>query len=199
MIKSVLIPWSGGMDSTYLIQWYLEQDYDVYAGYINVKNNGLKSKIEKQTIDKIVPIIQNKFPRFSYLGTLFEIDIIHNDSFLGLTQPLLWLTTLAFNTHYYSEIAIGYVMNDCAISFLDDISKVWSAYKGFAYYPDRWPELKFPLIKKQKYVIWNSMDEEIRKLCVWCENPKDDEETGFVICDECGPCKRRKNEGLGNG
>lgn len=195
-MKKVLIPWSGGIDSTYLIQWYLEQEYDVYAGYIDVKNNGLKSVIEKQSIDKIVPIIKNKFHRFSYIGTLLEIDVLHNDSYLSLCQPLLWLLPLAYNTHHYSEIAIGYVMNDCAISYLDDILKVWNAYKGFAYYQDRWPELKFPLIKKQKLDIWNLMDKEIRELCVWCERPKDDQIKGFVVCGKCGPCKRRKYEGL---
>lgn len=196
MTKRVLIPWSGGMDSTYLIKWYSDKGYDVYTGYINLVNNGLKSVIEQNTIEKLLPLMEKY--RMYHLDTLFTINIVKTQSnSLSLSQPLLWLTPLAYNSSFYDEVAIGYVMGDCAVSYLNDFQNIWESFKGLSPFPDRWPELKFPLIKMKKDFIWQQLDDDIRKLCVWCENPIDDEILGYKICNDCVPCKRRITEKIG--
>jgi 7-cyano-7-deazaguanine synthase in queuosine biosynthesis len=192
MRKRVLIPWSGGMDSTYLIQLYSELGYDVYAGYIEVTNNLHKPAMEKRAIKKLRPLM-DKY-RFCYNGVMSTITVDRADGELGLGQPLLWLTPLAYQTRHYDEVAIGYVSGDCAVSYIDDMRAVWKAYSGFSQSTEFFPEITFPLIKLTKQEIWNKMDPEIRELCVYCEDPSDDEELGFVICGECTPCKRRKRD-----
>lgn len=125
---------------------------------------------------------------------MFKTQIKRTDGYLSLSQPIVWLSALAYNTEFYSKAAIGYVQHDCAISWLDEIKAIWQSYRGMAQYPDRWPELEFPLIKMPKKEIWNLLDEEIRNLCVYCESPIDKIDIGYVDCDECAACKRRRRE-----
>ncbi len=191
MRKTVLIPWSGGMDSTYLIQHYGEQGYEVYAGYIELENNEIKTAMELRAIEKMEPLLKAKYD-FVYLGKIFKVDINAVDqNRLSLSQPLVWLTALAYNTYWYDEVALGYVLSDQGISWLNDFQDIWQAFSKLSPSPEKWPKLSFPLIKKHKSDMWLEMHKDIRELCVWCEEPIDDEIIGWKPCGECAPCKRR--------
>lgn len=190
-MKNVFIPWSGGMDSTYLIQYYYEKGYSVSVGYINLDNNLDKTLMEKAAINRLLPILKKKY-EFIYLDEIAKINLESNDCFLNLTQPPIWLLPLLFCWRY-DEIAFGYVMNDTAISWIKDIENVWEAYSGF-YHGETQPLLSFPLIKTHKIDIWNKLLPDVRQLCVFCEHPIDDELTGFKNCGECEPCKRHLRE-----
>ncbi len=198
MRKTVLIPWSGGMDSTYLIQHYGERGYEVYAGYIELENNEIKSTMELQAIKKLDPLLTAKYD-FRYLGTMFKADIAAVDqNRLSLSQPLVWLTALAYNTYWYDEVALGYVMSDQGVSWLSDFRDIWQSFSKLSPSPEKWPKLSFPLIKHHKTDMWHMMDKNIRELCVWCEEPIDDEMIGWKPCGKCAPCCRRIREKFDN-
>lgn len=194
MIKSVFILWSGGLDSTYLIPYYSNLGYDVYTGYVNILNNPMQMQREEYSRQKLEAILKQRY-KFRHLGEIWKANITKFDqSHVSVSQVPLFLTSLLYNTSYYNKVAIGYVMNDDAISFIEDIKRIWYSYKNLTHYPERFPEIEFPLIKMKKLQIYNSLPEEIRKYCTYCENPIDDEIKGFINCEECPSCKRYKRE-----
>jgi hypothetical protein len=147
--KNVGVLWSSGLDSTYLIYWFLENfpTCVVSAGYSEIKNNPEKTKMELAAIDKIIPIFNKLYPnRFKYLGIIQKTDVIlvgNNEIFRQL--PLWLLTLLQFNRDI-EHVAIGYVMNDDAISYLSEIKRAW---KSLAFIQDKQPKLVFPLSKNK--------------------------------------------------
>lgn len=201
MKKRVLISWSGGLDSTALIYKYLQNNWEVDTVYIDIKNNSTKSKSEKNAIKKILPYLKDY--KFKYLGECCDVHIKVNckDDHISLKQPPIWLFGLYYvSDNDYDEIAIAYIMNDCAISYIDEIKGIWESYNKFTTGFDL-PELKFPFIKKHKSELLGILPDKIIKHTVFCEYPikvnnfsnLENFLTGdYTECGKCGSCKRRK-------
>lgn len=179
MKKSYLVSWSGGLDSTYLIYKLISEGHRVDAVYTALFNNLGKTERESAAIESI-RIIFEKNNNFNFLGTT-KIEVTGGGSALVLKQIPALLTTLLYSTNNNDIVALSYVMNDCAVSFLPEIKKIWNSYKSLS---DNLPKLEFPLIKNNKQDIWYKLPEEIRQYTTWCE-----EENLKEFCD-CIPCKR---------
>lgn len=94
-----------------------------------------------------------------------------------------WLFALLIcQERIFQEVAIGYVQNDDAVSFLDDIQKIWKSFKTIA---PHLPKLVFPLVKTPKYQLYNTFPHELKTKITWCESPDPDDR-----CGKCQPCKR---------
>ena len=84
------------------------------------------------------------------------------------------------------KIAIGYVMNDDAISYIPDMEKIYMAYKPLSGIK-RWPKLVFPLKSTHKGNMIKELPDEMVNIVTFCEgNHLTDN------CGECIPCKRWK-------
>lgn len=189
--KKVLLLWSGGLDSTYLLCDNLFEGNEVETVYLEIKNNERKVKREKDAIQKITEEIYRLKIGQHFERSLGLEVVLYDTNCLQLNQPLTWLYGLAFhNLTKVDEIQIGYCMNDDAISFIEDIKRVWEAYKPF-FYEGEQPKLVFPLIKKKKTSMFTMLPESIRNMIVFCEKPN-----GDIDCGECSACKRAKNEGI---
>jgi len=183
-----LIFWSGGLDSTYLIQKTLDENPTncVWTQYIKIKNNESKAKHELKAIKSMSSFFKNKYnDRFHHLGVSYEVDVRQPAMRVGLEQMPIWLSAMVSVTpKEVNKILVGYVMNDCAISYLREICGVIRAYNKICHFPLPIPE--FPLSKFSKQDICNFLYDELKHQVVWCESPREDGRP----CFRCESCKR---------
>lgn len=180
--QSVLVLWSGGLDSTYLIYKMLCDGYRVKAFYINIQNNTYQTEREKTAIQKMIPIFKQW--DFEYLGELIDINILNPNSKYMLNYPPLFLL-VPYVMGDVDNLAIGYVMNDDAISYIEDIKNIYNSIQPLC--SADLPKLIFPLSKYKKEDIWNKLiPPELRQHVTWCENSACE----TVGKDNCPSCQR---------
>lgn len=178
--------WSGGHDSTYTIQKLLEGGHTVNAVYVALHNNKIKAAMEQAAIAELRKVLELN-SRFEYLGTRAEICIYGVSPNLILSQALCWAFCAAMWKADYDQIALAYIMNDDAISYLEDIKGAYYGFRGLR--SDCLPELIFPLTKTSKVQVLQNLLPELRKHCVTCEFPRRRGEK-FIPCGKCRSCKR---------
>ncbi len=139
-------------------------------------------------------------------------------------QPILFTLGLfsALNTHYntnytmrynkqrkdcieFDEVQLGYIMNDDAVSSLNEIKALWESLKGFLnpcfVQGKKYPPIMFPLIKYFKSYIVSYLFDNYPSIAItrWtCEDPKlireyDEGEIHhdvYTHCGKCTPCKK---------
>lgn len=182
--ETIGVLWSGGLDSTYLIYWLLEHGYTVKAYYSEILNNVAKSKMEINAIDKMTPIFRAMYQnRFDYYGVVQQTQINGRTSNVVFQQMPIWLLSALYMDDEVKRVAIGYVMNDDAISYLDDIQKAW---KALSFLLRKTPTLWFPLTKMHKEDICAWLPMEFKQHVVSCEYPR----TDFSPCGTCHTCQR---------
>jgi hypothetical protein len=204
--KNVLLLFSGGLDSTYLLWKNLENGNTVTPIYVELKNNKNKSTIEKQQIK----LIWNEL-REGYHEKLEKIKFIGNYEIFPSCDPVrmkqipFWVISMLFaqDYKYHNEIHVGYVQEDgAALSYINDIKKM---YYSFLPITDGLADLKFPLVKKSKNDIIRELPDNLFNLIITCENPIikpyrigkafkydwDKEDYRFwKPCGECEMCKK---------
>ena len=196
MSKKIVILFSGGLDSTYLMWKALKAGHEVYPTYISINNNQNKVIVEKQQCTLLINEFNKEFDKKIELNETVTVDV-NNASNLAFSQPYLW-STLA-NIGIYSdmdEIQIGYVYGDSVIAYIPEIKKNYNSAKPFVL---NQPKLTFPFIKTSKEVIIEELPEQYLKLVVSCENPKllpyginngDFKYRFFEPCGDCEVCKK---------
>ena len=191
----VIVLWSGGMDSTFLVKKYMDEGHKVDAVYFTLENNDTKTKMELQATKKL-----SKF--FNEMSNEGKGEFLFSNQAMGRAevsrggdivahQVPFWILAALFSIDSsVDEVAIGYVQNDCMISFLDDIRRVYKAYQPFFSY--KLPKLVFPLMKWTKQEIKDALAKELMDLCVWCECPTELVGDRYEPCGHCSPCKRHR-------
>jgi hypothetical protein len=177
----IFVAWSGGLDSTYFIWKALNAGFIIKASYFEIMNNYTKTKRELKAIERILPLFQI-FPNFEYLGKGISVDIKSTRNGLYLCQILVWLTGIIFNYSTATKIAICYVMNDDAVSYVNDIYNLYDAYIPFMH---NYPKLTFPLLKTKKSEELAELPFDIISEITFCEGDEDN-------CGYCGPCLKWK-------
>ena len=197
-MKKVLILASGGLDSTYLVWDNLNKGNSVTAMYIEITNNHQKVIVEKKCLLEQEKVFKTFFPKAEYNLQLdnvsFGVNNMNTD--LVFSQMPIWLTSLLFFTNGFDEIQLGYVMNDDAISYLDEVKSIYNQYKVLCYEKDSFPKLIFPLSKKKKYEMLRDLSSEFHPLLTFCEWPNvSDNEKIIIPCGNiCAACKRYNYE-----
>ena len=90
--STVLIPWSGGMDSTYLVYKAIMSGCIVTTAYYKIENNDLKVEAELKARGEMMDYFRNlareNGTRYSDLGVVFSIDVGHEYT---RTLLLVWV------------------------------------------------------------------------------------------------------------
>jgi len=192
-MKTILVSWSGGLDSTYLIYDYLKKGHIVKAFYTKLINNDNKVAFELDAIKKLSQQFTAEFGDmfiFYKESSEFMIATPSGKNDIVLSQPPIWLLSLLFILNKgIDEVAIGYVMNDCAISFLQDIQRVYKAYQPF--FRNKLPKLIFPLTKLTKDSLYEQLPKNYYENTVTCEQPLITSNGTYVPCYNCIPCKHK--------
>jgi hypothetical protein len=176
MSKKVAVLFSGGLDSTYLVYKNLKEGNTVYPVYIEITNNQVKSLIEKNRIELLRRefLKEFKLPSHGYnepvarINYLLNVGVVANESSLHLRQLPVWMLGLSFmQSMGVDEIQIGYVSNDDAISYLDEIQAIYKSYQLIC---EPMIPLVFPLTKKHKFQIADELPHQYMKYIFSCEN-----------------------------
>lgn len=206
--KRVSVLFSSGLDSTYLIYKNLKEGNYVLPVYVDIKNNESKSIVEKQNITMLYELFAKQFgyDKIQKPHIVASIDInLYNSYSCGLKfkQIPIWLFVLNYISNGPdSEIQIGYISNDDALSYIDDIKKFYNSHKWL--HTKKLPALKFPLIRMTKEEIIRELPSEYCPFITSCENPvlepyyfKGKLNDGTIHkmqyykpCGYCHPCER---------
>ena len=181
-----LVPWSGGLDSTALIDFLLSEGHTVDALYTNINNN-------KQDTRQLIAVRKMHKQYFNGKNLrLIETGGIKTNGFkginshtpVGLTQVVYHIFNIINNISDHDYVALGYVMNDDAISYLEEIKVIYNSYNGICW--GKMPELIFPLAKMKKRDLYSKLPEVLRKNITWCESEVKNK------CGTCPSCERMK-------
>ena len=214
MKRAVLLPWSGGMDSTtLLIQLLTEGKFDhVYTSYIELDGNNDKIACEKNTIEVLTNhICSNAWqPDTSGVkwthGTYKFADFPPCNPSEGMIQPAIWMMYAALEAGAIAqeydkvEVNIGYVRGDSALKYKDKVMATWNGISGLTRLDTTPYPLKFPFAGMSKNHVQARLEKYGKKYdtdfldAVWvCEEPirfSDLTGSGYKRCGECHPCKR---------
>lgn len=200
--KTVAILFSGGLDSTYLFYKNLEEGNKVIPIYITIKNNTTKVAIEKRQIQLIYNSLGEHYPHLMYnIRYPLEVNIFDISDRLYFKQIPIWILGMLYSelSSEVDEIQIGYVMNDDAISYLDEIR---ASYESFNHFSEGLPKLVFPLSKLNKAQIKSKLPKKFADLTFSCEDPEIigtiDNIINIKECGKCHPCCRKKEIGMGD-
>lgn len=194
--KKVGVLYTSGLDSTYLVYKNLKEGNLVSPFYVEFKNNSDKTKAEKYNTSKQHELLKDEFGDF--LCPLRDILALHIHEYnytTALVQAPVWIYAAQFIQSYdLDEIQIAYVMNDDAISYLDDLQTLYKAYHALSHGEKEQIPLAFPLVKTSKKQILDGLPVKYRKHLWSCELPQSvgtEEEPRYVPCNgECHPCRR---------
>jgi 7-cyano-7-deazaguanine synthase in queuosine biosynthesis len=198
--KTVAVLFTGGLDSTYLIYKNLKEGNTVIPFYITIKNNEQKILMEKRSTAAIFDVLDKEYHSRIYQPVeIMAIDLWHCKGSAALPQMPVWIFGLWFIQNYpikLDEIQIGYVMNDDAISYLDDMVTVYNSYHSLtnpslinSSNRGEMIPLTFPLVKHHKIDMMDDMPEPLAALVMSCEYMVvigDD----HYSCGDCDPCKK---------
>lgn len=181
----VLVPWSGGMDSTFLIWQLLASGQKVQEVYINLTNNSIKTEMEKRARERLIPVFKDLFKHSYDVNSSYESTFnINHGPLMDMKQNCIWLLALAYTcNHDTQSVQMGYIMNDCTLSYLDEMKQTWAALNRFA--NGKLPPLQFPIIKWNKAQIKETLPAQLFEHIWYCENPVDNKP-----CHDCDTCKR---------
>lgn len=194
-VKTVVVFFSGGLDSTYLVWKNLTEGNIVYPVYVDIKNNINKTILEKNRIKILHKLFTEEFNKELFFlekqKTIFTIDVVANENSLYFKQIPIWILGALYSQGLNAdEIQIGYVMNDDAISYLNDIQNIYRSYQVIS---EKLIPLKFPITKITKWQMARDLPERYFNHIVSCENPEiigdiNAEYIEYKPCCDCVPC-----------
>lgn len=198
-MKNILLSFSAGIDSTYLMWKNLEAGNTVVPVYLYLNNLEQKSKIESKQIDKLLALFKSQYPNQveKLLVTTLDIGRCTRD-FAPLRRSRhipIWILTLLYaqDTVNHDEIQMGIIENDDVIplgstetpTYLERMVSIYNAYSVVC---NPLVPLTFPLVDKVKVDIIEELPDEYFNLTVSCERPIDADIVKY--CGKCSPCKR---------
>ena len=170
MDKTVLLLFSGGLDSTYLLYKNLKEGNSVYAVYNQIRNNDLQYKAELVAIKNIEKYFQKELKETNSMisyGSNYEL-FNGNNSVLFQQIPGHISTIINFIRKDICEVQIGYTANNDAIPYLDDIKKIYYSYQSL--FDHKLPQLRFPLKKLKKWQSYKELPEKLKDYICFCPN-----------------------------
>lgn len=180
----------------------LREGHYVTGMWVNIDNNQVKNDMERSARTTLSDKLYELFPltwRYSeYNGPIFNLSTNGVlPRYVKFHQMPVWI----YGCHWvatmgeFDAIAIGYVMNDDAVSFIEDFRRAYESLR-FNFQDDNmftglprttYPMLEFPLCKTKKQVIYAHMEKAgLLGLCWTCEMPIDSSP-----CGRCSACIRR--------
>jgi 7-cyano-7-deazaguanine synthase in queuosine biosynthesis len=188
--------WSGGADSTYLLQQSLRDPRHglVLAGYFYIENNAAKAASELRAIERMCPVLERMGP-FAYLGVLGRVSFEKTNPRLAYKQIPVWILALIEALHpKVDEVAIGYIKNshpgeEDASSHIADIRRIYEAYRPLMHRD--LPALCFPIAEVSKEQVLVGLDPALRAACVYCEYPVEGPGGEYAPCGRCRVCQAR--------
>lgn len=191
--RNAIVLYSGGLDSTYMVQYLIEQGYtSINLLFIELQNNSAQSKVAKIILNYNEKQYHELYPHINITSNQGSI-LISGFSKMKLPQPLIWLLNANMISNFNDDVFISYVMEDHAISYLDTLKNVWNACAPL-HLDEKGGELKFPLIGELKTNIRCKVNNKLKYFS--CENPKlviENDVKYYFSCGHCHSCMVERN------
>ena len=218
-MKNVMVLFSGGIDSTYLVYKNLKEGNIVFPVYIDFENNYEKGLIEKQQIDILYNMFSKGFP-----GKIREpekgVKCYTEHCNISTPQLPFQIISIIYSQYFFKvdEVHIGYIKNELSEDGAFDIQRAYHSFKGLIFdahnNDKKMPELVFPLKDMSKKVITHFLPEEYLQETFSCEvpvvkgvifnaitgkffgKPKKDKNGRIIFknCNACHACYTQKEE-----
>ena len=197
--KRVIVLFSGGLDSTYLVWKNLKEGNIVYPVHITINGNQNKTIIEKNAIDKIHSmLLADDLPgELRSLKHVYEFNgfALQNNSMWA--QLPVWMLGILFSPlQEADEVQIGYVMGDDILTYSKEIKAIFNSYRPFLLNDAKNIKFTFPLHQTGKSDMVEALPEKYLKRVVFCEDPRNirevDDDVFHKNCGTCGSCKTYK-------
>jgi 7-cyano-7-deazaguanine synthase in queuosine biosynthesis len=200
--KVPLLLFSGGMDSTYMVQWFLAYgDVDTMYVYANV--HPLKVEKEKEARKKLFRLFEKHYKHKVLKDHEMNVDNLYINQYQRLdgVQMIAWVTAAlaVFQSDRHHSLAIGYLLGDQAPAYREQLDAFWKA--GWIMTRGRLdpvPQLVFPMLDHH-HTKYNTVDHIDKRLVTstWvCENPYEVGDAAakrIKACGGCNPCRLLKN------
>jgi len=177
-LVKVLVSWSGGLDSTYLLYHHLKNtDYEIHAHHVKLLNHGGMLKRQLEAVESINPILQKIRP-FKFTQSV-QYALPLGDVFISSID----CARICFKEEY-DYLDVGWVKNDDggdAETNLKMMKQVMSAINENDNYTTHQFTWRRPIKHITKKECWDGLPEEIREKIWWCREEE--------ICGECFQCK----------
>lgn len=196
-----LVLLSGGMDSTFMVQWMLEYT-DVETLYVEANGHPMKNKKECEAREKLFRLFKKHAKHQVLNDHQFKLnDVYRSNPQISGVQQISWLTAglCVYDEARHNSLNIGYVLGDQAPAFRQQYEEFWRAgwimTRGHL---SPVPPLVFPILNHQltKYDVINRIDKRLVTSTWVCELPElHGEGMGKRIksCGHCNPCRLLKN------
>ena len=187
LVKKVIVSWSGGIDSTYVLYHLLkDKDYEVHAHHVKLLNRGSMMEKQLQAIKILEPMLQKVRP-FKYTESTQYLSMM-GDSWISLVDVIRIAYKEEYDTMY---VAVNKTENEIEgerynQSYEQCISiemLAASAYINNTYTNHKATLSYFPTRGMTKEEIWNGLSKELQDNVWWCREPQGDE-----VCYECPQC-----------
>jgi len=207
--KRPLLLFSGGLDSTYHLWWFIASGTDVDVVYIGGDQHPSKVDKEKEAVKNILIWLADlrvKNPGFGRVVEVHEVNMqitsIGSNGNPGFSQVPLWIFGLSrvVKPWEHSEIILSYVQGDQYCAMVPHLQEAWKHYfKCTINSLDQheFVPIKAPLaVDHTKSSILSVLPEELLKLVWWCEIPitKGKKTTKIFPCKKCVACERMQKE-----
>lgn len=192
--SNVLIPWSGGMDSTYLVYKAIMSGCIVTTAYYKIENNRIKVKAELKARQEMIPyfyeLAREHGTRYNDLGVTFSVDVDNHNPIGQFTQTPLWVLASAYCAGNYDYVAMGFVQGDETISWQKEYNHLFDAYKKIQHDFVKPPKIKliYPISRTKKDAIYHNLPDELKRKTWTCEYPVEVEDSLYE-CGKCNTCK----------
>lgn len=190
MSKEVMIAFSTGLESTYLLQRAVEQGYDVTLCHINVSSNPIAQAVELQRTLEIAQWVNKNYLRSDH-GKVVQIQCYHRSLITGCSNrnPSQAVNIVQqFNTalgmllmrrdwivkNEYPGVWVGWIKEDTFEHSLDPWDYSQEQYQAFLNFPVTLGKLSScdfkgvpfsaPLWATGKYEIWESLNPSLRDM-----------------------------------
>lgn len=199
--KRVLILWSGGVDSTVLVDMALEKKHKVYWASLECGQPHTQIRAETAARTKLEKRFLELYPEASVMErvrSLLEVDTSKTKmpvkQLSGWLFHLVSMTTADEHGYRYDEVHVGYLLNDDAAASAVHLAKAFEyacrAINGDDFDP---PKMRFPLLRYRKGTLIKHLRQKglLQHVHV-CELPSLHDD-GWHQCNQCPACHRHNN------
>lgn len=158
--------WSGGVDSSHMIELALRGGSRACAGYIRQLNDNPRETRENAARTAMLPYLKS-LGDFVFIGQMADYTQQR-----GNLHPSMNMAHFASNQPENTCCYVGYLLDDAAAKDMPMMNAVVQYWGGFT------RRLAYPLRTQRKADVLRAVSSEIMRHATWCDRER----------DHCGTC-----------
>lgn len=192
MEPTILVMFSGGIDSTGMLWKLLNENAPILVHHMNLQNVERRAFAEHKSVEKILQKMRNNY-KFLYSESTHQYPS-YNNKFIWDSDIVSFIAgTICLSVPSIKHVAIGMTATDMSNSELSDrIDRANNIFRSFTDQVDK----IYPVKDLTKSQIYSMLPEEIRNLTWSCRTPiyKNGVPNKCNRCQTCFEIQKVENE-----